>query len=264
MEILLAVLTLSILGLAFGIGLAYANKIFFVEANPKIEKILSVLPGANCGACGFPGCSALAEAIAEGKAAPEACFPGGHAVHEKVAAALGVQAKVKVKFIATLICAGGKRAPDRHQYQGIKDCVPANMYQLGHKSCFFGCLGFGTCVAVCPFGAIKMDTNLLPVIDKSICTGCSKCVAVCPKKILELRPVKNHIWIACNSTDKGPLVMKNCGFGCIGCGKCAIACKFGAIQVVNNLAKIDYNKCTNCRQCVAVCPTKVIKMDYMV
>lgn len=263
MEILLPVLTLSILGLLFGIGLAYANKIFFVAIDPKTEKILAVLPGSNCGACGFAGCQALAEAIVKGQAAPETCLPGGYAVHQKVAAALGVAVKHRVKFIATLICAGGCRAPDRHDCEGLKDCVAANMYQMGHKSCLFGCTGFASCIRVCPFDAIKMDDNDLPVIDKKLCTGCAKCVKICPKKILELKPAKSHIWVACNSTGSGPVVMKLCGYGCIACGKCVKACKFDAIRIMDNLAKIDYNKCTNCRQCIAVCPTKVIKTDYV-
>jgi electron transport complex protein RnfB len=262
MGILLPVLTLSVLGLAFGIGLAYASRIFFVKTDPKVEKILNALPGSNCGVCGFAGCSALAEALAGGKAAAETCVPGGHSVHEKVAAILGVQAKTKTKMLATLICNGGRRTPDRSAYKGPRDCVAANMFLGGQKACEFGCLGFASCVKACPFGAMRMGPNDLPVIDHKLCTGCGKCVEVCPKKILILRPAKSHIWVACNSTDKGPIVMKVCGHGCIGCGKCVGACKFDAIKVVDNLARIDYNKCTNCRQCVQVCPTKVILADY--
>ena len=258
----MAVLALSILGLGFGIGLAYANRIFFVKTDPKIEKILSVLPGTNCGTCGFAGCPALAEAIAEGKAAPDACFSGGYAVHEKITGILGVPVKIKARQVATLICAGGKRAPDKHRYYGPKNCVLANMYQGGHKGCEFGCIGFASCVKACAFDAMAMDDNDLPAIDKDKCTACGKCVAICPKNILELRPAQSHIWVACNSTDKAPAVMKLCGYGCIACGKCVAACKFSAIRMVNNLAKIDYNNCTNCRQCVLVCPTKCIKTDY--
>jgi len=262
MHIIFSVLTLSILGLLFGIGLAYASKVFFVKTNPKVSEILNVLPGSNCGVCGFAGCEALAEALAEGKAPVETCVPGGHAVHEKVAAVLGVQANLKVKNVATLICNGGNRTPDKYNYKGKKDCVVANMFLGGQKACWFGCIGFGSCVKVCPFGAMKMDDNGLPAIDKNLCTACKKCIKICPKKILVLRPAKSHIWVACNSTDKGAVVMKVCGHGCIGCAKCVTACKFDAIKVTDNLAKIDYAKCTNCRMCVEVCPTKVIKMDY--
>lgn len=261
-EILLPVLTLSALGLLFGIGLAYANRVFFVKTDPRVDKLAAVLPGANCGVCGFAGCSALAEALAEGKVAPEMCIPGGHNVHEKVAKILGVQAKVKTKMTATLICNGGRAAPDRFVYKGPKDCVAADMFLAGQKACEFGCLGFASCVKVCPFGAMRMGPNDLPIIDPNLCTACNKCVEICPKKILILRPAKSHIWVACNSTDKAAVVMKACGHGCIACGKCVTACKFDAIKVIDNLAKIDYNKCTNCRQCVEVCPTKVILTDY--
>lgn len=262
MSILIPILTLSILGLAFGLGLAYASKIFFVETNAKVGKILSVLPGSNCGVCGFAGCEALAEALAGGKAAAETCVPGGHSVHEKVAGILGIQVKVKTKIIATLICNGGKGTPDKYDYRARKDCVVANMLLGGQKACPFGCLGFGSCVKVCPFAAIKMGSDDLPVIDQNLCTGCKKCVEFCPKKILILRFAKSHIWVACNSTDKGAVVMKVCGRGCIGCAKCVSACKFDAIKVVDNLAKIDYDKCTDCRECVDVCPTKMILTDY--
>ncbi len=259
MDILLPILTLSVLGLAFGIGLAYASKIFFVRIDPRVERILGVLPGSNCGACGFAGCSALAEALSEGKAAVEACIPGGHNAHEKVASILGAQAKVKTKMAATLICNGGRRTPDRFVYRGLKDCVAANMFLKGQKACEYGCLGFGSCVKACPFGAIKMDENGLPAIDQKLCTACKRCIEACPKNVLVLRPLKSHIWVACNSTDRGTLVMKICGAGCIGCLKCVTACKFDAIKVTDNLARINYTKCTNCRQCVSVCPTKVIR-----
>ena len=262
MEILLSILTLSVLGLAFGIGLAYASKIFFVKTEPKVAKLLAVLPGSNCGVCGFAGCSALAEALSSGKAAVETCVPGGHNVHEKVAEILGTQDKVKTKMAATLICSGGKRTPDRFVYNGPKDCVAANMFLGGQKACEFGCLGFSTCAKACPFGAMTMDKNGLPEINQKLCTGCKKCVEACPKKILILRSAKSHIWVSCNSTDKAAVVMKVCGYVCIACMKCIAACKFDTIKVINNLARIDYAKCTNCRQCVEACPTKCIKTDY--
>lgn len=258
---LIPILTLSILGLLFGLGLAFTFKIFKVETDPKIAQILKLLPGANCGACGFGGCLAFAEALAKGKAGVELCAPGKEEVQQKIAEVLGVEIREKTKMVATLICNGGTKARDKCDYKGIATCEAANIYFGGQKTCPFGCLGFGDCVGVCPFGAIHMGRDKLPIIDENICRGCQRCVAVCPKKILVMRPIKNRVYVKCNSSDKGGIVAKYCKAGCIGCVKCEKVCPCEAIQVSGNLALIDYSKCSNCAECVKVCPTKVIYLQ---
>ncbi|MCM8765237.1 MAG: RnfABCDGE type electron transport complex subunit B [Candidatus Omnitrophica bacterium] len=256
----IAILTLSILGLLFGFGLAYALKIFRVEEDPRISKLLEILPGANCGACGFAGCLGLAQALAEGRVPPETCAPSGFEAQLKIAEILGQRGgKGKTKLVATLICNGGNAAKDKFIYRGIKTCAGANIFQGGQKICPFGCLGFGDCVMACKFDAMYMDpeTNL-PVIIEDKCTACGLCIKACPKKILILRPAEKKIYVMCNSADKGALVTKYCKNGCIGCFKCEKVCPSDAIHVKNNLALVDYEKCTLCEECVKVCPTKVI------
>jgi len=257
---LIPILTLSILGLLFGISLAYALKIFRVEQDPKVAHLLEVLPGANCGACGFAGCLGLAQALAEGKVPPGTCAPSGFEAQQKMAEILGSELKEqKTKLVATLICNGGCVALDKFIYRGIKTCAAANMYHGGQKACSFGCLGFGDCVRACHFGTMYMDEKTgLPVIINEKCTACGLCLKACPKRILVFRPVKNKVYVMCNSTDKGALVNKYCKNGCIACFKCEKVCPSDAIHVKNNLALVDYDKCTHCGECIKVCPTKVI------
>ncbi|MFH0838846.1 MAG: RnfABCDGE type electron transport complex subunit B [Candidatus Omnitrophota bacterium] len=256
--LIFSVLTLSILGFLFGIGLAYAIKIFSMQVDPKIKEILSYLPGSNCGACGSAGCFALAEAISQGKAKPTACAPGGEKAHKDIAALLGVEVETKTKQVATVLCGGGKKAAEQYIYQGVKTCTAANMLHGGQKLCPYACLGFGDCVKVCPFDALAMGPEELPIVNDQKCTSCGYCVKECPKHIIILMPLKSTVSVACFSRDKGPVVMKACKAGCIGCKQCEKACKFDAIHVTNNLAVIDFLKCTNCLACVAVCPTKCI------
>lgn len=256
---LVPILILSILGLLFGIGLALVFKIFKSEEDPRIAYILQFLPGANCGACGYPGCVGLAEAIVEGKTLPTACAPASMEAKKKISEILGKEVEEEKKLVATLICNGGSTALDKFIYQGIEACSACNLLFGGEKLCSYGCLGFGDCVKACPFGAIYMNkkTNL-PVIIEEKCTGCGLCIKACPKNVLVLRPIDKKVYVMCNSSDKGALVIKYCKNGCIGCSKCEKVCPSDAIHVKDNLAKIDYEKCTQCEECAKVCPTKVI------
>lgn len=258
MDIIIPIATLGILGFIFGMGLTYALKVFSSEEDPRVVAILSVLPGANCGACGMAGCHALAEAIASGKAEITKCAPGGPKVREKLAELLGIEVKHTERFVATLLCNGGKKARDKHKYSGPKTCALDNVYSLGHKACSFGCLGWGDCVNACPFGAIEMGDDELPIVDEKKCTACGRCLKACPKNLYELTPFSKRIYVKCKSTDKGYETAKVCKGGCIACLRCEKACKFDAIHVTNNLSKINYTKCVNARDCVKVCPTKVI------
>jgi len=260
---LIPILTMSIMGLLFGLGLAYASKIFKVDIDPKIDRILHALPGANCGACGMAGCASLAEAIVEGKAEITACAPGGQEVYSRISEILGVEVKVKQKKIARVRCNGGKRSLDKYEYAGLKTCAGAALMAGGNKECRFGCLGFGDCVAVCPFDAIHLNGNNIPVVDASKCTACGKCVQACPKKIIILENAGHKIYVKCLSQDKAVVVKSICPVGCIGCKICE-KLSGGVFVVENNLSRADYSKAkadTPWKTVVEKCPTKCITKE---
>jgi len=251
---------MSIMGLLFGLGLAYASRIFRVDIDPNIDRILHALPGANCGACGMAGCENLAEAIVKGQAKITACAPGGQEVYNRIAEILGVNVEVKEKHIARVRCNGGKRAINKYKYYGVQSCSGAILLNRGQKQCRFGCLGFGDCVKVCPFNAIKMDENYIPVVDAAKCTACSKCIEVCPKHIIALWNISNKVYVKCLSEDKGFIVKSICPVGCIGCKICE-KLSGGVFIVENNLARVDYSKAnssTPWNTCIEKCPTKCI------
>ena len=259
MDILIPILTLGVLGFLFGIGLAVASKRFKVEADPRLEKIHGLLPGSNCGACGGAGCFGFAEAILSGKVKIDACRVSSDAVKEEIAQILGRKLQKDIKKVAVLRCNGGRKVKDRFLYQGIPDCVAANLVLGGQKECVWGCLGFGDCEKICPFGAIKMSDEGLPIVDVNKCKACNKCVQVCPKKLFTLIPIASTVYVACSSHDLGKDTKAVCSVGCIACHKCEQVCPVDAIHVIDNLAVIDYNKCTSCGECVKVCPTKTIQ-----
>ena len=260
MNYLAPVLTLGSLGVLFGLSLAFAAKKFHVPLDPKLEEVIATLPGTNCGACGKAGCMGFAEALSKGEIDLNSCAVCDPKSREAIAEILSLSLKEKVKMVAVLHCQGGNKVKDKFLYQGMKDCIAANLVLGGHKNCDWGCLGFDTCVKACPFDAITMDKDSgLPVIDESKCTACGNCVDICPKHLFSLVPVASNIYIACTSHDIGKIVMQVCGVGCIACRKCEEVCPLGAITVVNNLAMIDYSKCNGCLECVKVCPTKCIR-----
>ncbi len=260
MEILIAILVLGSLGLLFGIGLAIASKKLAVRVNPKLEEVSHLLPGANCGACGNPGCFGFAENLLAGKTTLEKCRVCNEEVKEKIAKILGFALEKQTKKIATLHCHGGIRVKDKYLYNGLDDCIAANLVLGGQKSCVYACLGFGTCVLACPFGAITMSAEKLPIVDKVKCRSCNKCGLGCPKKLFSLISVTYPVYVACSSHDLGRDVKSVCPVGCIACKLCEKTCRFGAIHVIDNLAVIDYHKCTSCKECVSVCPAKTIRI----
>lgn len=260
MDILISVLTLGSLGLLFGIGLAIASKQLMLKIDPRIETIHGLLPGANCGACGGAGCFGFAESLLSGKTSIDACRVAEEKTKEQIAKLLGKKLEKKVKKLAVLHCNGGKKVKDRFLYQGIQNCVAANLVLGGQKECVWGCLGFGSCVAVCPFGAIKMSDEGLPIVDKNKCKACNKCVLVCPKRLFSLVPITHNVFVACSSHDLGKDTKAVCSVGCIACKLCEKVCSFDAIHVIDNLAIIDYNKCTSCGECVKACPMKTIRI----
>lgn len=260
MEILIPILSLGFLGLIFGVGLALASKKFAVQVDPRLEKIHGLLPGSNCGTCGGAGCFGFAESILSGKTKIDACRVASDQAKEKIAQVLGRQLIKGIQSTAALHCNGGKKVKDKFFYQGIEDCVAANLVLGGQKECVYGCLELGTCVKICPFAAIAMSQDGLPLVDEKKCRACNKCVEVCPKKLFSLLPIAGKVYVACSSHDLGKDTKAVCPVGCIACGLCEKACKFDAIHVIENLAVIDYNKCTSCGDCVKVCPMKTIRV----
>jgi Na+-translocating ferredoxin:NAD+ oxidoreductase RNF subunit RnfB len=260
MDILIPILTLGFLGVVFGVGLAIASRKFAVDVDPRLDRIHGLLPGSNCGSCGGAGCFGFAESVLSGKLKIDACRVASDQAKEKIAEVLGRQLIKGVKAVAVLHCNGGSKVKDRFFYEGIKECVAANLVLGGQKDCTWGCLGFGTCVKVCPFGALAMSKEGLPIVDSRKCKACNKCVQICPKKLFSLVPLAGKVYVACSSHDLGKDTRTACSVGCIACKLCEKACKFDAIHVIDNLAVIDYNKCTSCGACVEVCPMKAIRM----
>ena len=255
-----AIVSLGAIGLFFGLVLAVASQVFYVEKDPKIEAISEFLPAANCGACGYPGCGAFAEAVAKGEVGISDCAPGGNEVASKIADVLGVSAVESTEeYVAEVACMGGREYCDEQfVYHGINDCRAAMMYANGFKACDYGCLGLGTCVEVCNFDAITMGDNGIPIMDPDKCTGCNRCKNICPKNVIRMINTKTKHHVRCNSKDKGKVVKRACKIGCIGCGVCAKNCPEEAITIEENLAYIDSHICTNCGKCIEKCPRDCI------
>ncbi len=261
-NVLLPIAALVGLGVTFGLTLAYAARKFHVPTDPMIEKILAKLPGANCGACGKAGCRGFAEALLAGELDIHSCASAAAENKKSIAELLGLSLEEKTKLVSSLHCCGGNNTKDKYLYDGMKDCLAASLILGGQKECKYGCLTYGTCVKACPYDAIEMTGKGFPRVIEEKCTACGVCVNVCPKKLWALIPFdasKAKIYVACSSRDIGKIVMSICPVGCIACRRCEKACAHGAMQVLENLARIDYEKCTGCLECVKVCPTKVIK-----
>jgi len=261
---LAAVVSLGVMGIVLGTALALAARKFAVEVDPREARIAEVLPGANCGGCGYPGCSGYAAAVVAGKAGVDRCPVGGAAVAKQIAEIMGVafEATGNGRRVARVRCLGDREAcPNKFEYDGIPDCRAAVLVGGGPKLCRYGCLGFGTCAAACPFDAIHMSDLGLPVIDPVKCTACGRCVEACPRGLIELVDEDIAVYVSCSSTAKGAEVRKICRVGCIGCGICAKNCPVNAIEVTDFLARIDQAKCIRCGVCAEKCPTKCIVID---
>jgi len=258
MQILYAAIILGGAGLVCGLLLAVAAKYLAVEVDERAEAITELLPGANCGGCGYAGCAAYAAAVVAGEAAPDCCSAGGASVVKGIAEIMGVEANIKEPMVATVLCNGTANAAVlRYEYEGVLDCVAAARLGGGQKACAYACLGFGNCVKACPFGAITVENGVAKV-DKEKCTGCGACVKACPKSVIALIPANNKYYVGCSSKDKGAAMKDKCSAGCIGCRICEKNCPSEAIAVKDNLAVIDYAKCTSCGICAEKCPKKII------
>ena len=257
--IIVAALVVGCVGLLLGFFLGIAGEKFKVEVDEREEAINGVLPGNNCGGCGYAGCSGLVAAIVKGEAPVNQCPVGGDAVAAEIGKIMGVDAGAGVKKVAFVKCAGTcDKAKTDYAYTGVEDCgsmafVPGG----GPKTCNYGCMGYGSCVKACPFDAIHVVDGIA-VVDKNKCKACGKCVAACPKNLIEIVPYDAKHLVQCNSKDKGKDVMAACSVGCIGCQLCKRNCPSDAITVIDNIAHIDPEKCTNCGACATKCPKKII------
>ncbi|MCR5273030.1 MAG: RnfABCDGE type electron transport complex subunit B [Lachnospiraceae bacterium] len=257
--IIIATVIVGGTGIIVGFFLGFSGEKFKVEVDPKEEAVLGVLPGNNCGGCGFPGCAGLAAAIAKGEAPVNQCPVGGAECAAKIGAIMGVEAGEAVRQVAFVKCAGTcDKANSDYVYTGVEDCAALEFIPGGGpKSCSYGCAGFGNCVKACPFDAIHVIDGVA-VVDKEACKACGKCVAACPKNLIELIPYEAKHIVQCSSKDMGKNVMKACSVGCIGCHLCEKNCEHDAVHVIDNIAYIDQTKCTQCGVCAEKCPKKII------
>ena len=260
--ILLAVIIVAGIGLISGLGLAVAAKFMAVPVDENAENIQAVLPGANCGACGFSGCSGYAAALAEGKTKNTAlCAPGGTEVSKQIAEITGLAAGEVLPSAAVVLCQGNyHNTGDKIVYSGAKTCKMANQLYGGPKDCSYGCIGFGDCIEACEYGAIHICDGVARV-NPLLCRACTKCVKACPKQLIEMMPLHEaKAAVLCANKDKGAVTRKLCKTGCIACTRCVKACPEGAIAITDTCAEVDYSKCTACGKCAEVCPTKSIQM----
>ena len=258
--ILIAVGIFAALGLVMGLILAIASRLLAIKRDPRIDEVQECLSGANCGGCGYAGCSALAEAIVRGEAKPNACVAATAESTAKIATIMGVEAESSVRKVAHVMCSGSSEcAKHRFVYADLTDCHSAEVLAGGDKFCAAGCIGLGSCVQKCVFDAIHLVDGVA-VVDREKCRGCGVCAAECPKKIIKLIPYDQKYVVQCVSPEKGKQVRLNCSAGCIGCHICEKNCPEKAITLSGgDIASIDYEKCVGCGVCVSKCPRKVIR-----
>ncbi len=272
MDILIAIALLGGLALIFGLVLAAASKAFYVEVDPRLEKLNECLPGANCGGCGYPGCGGYAEAVLNGEAPIGKCASGGTDCAVAMGQIMGVKADAVTRKVALVKCSGqrifdeeGKQthgAKLKGNYEGFKDCLAASKVGgRGHLVCKYGCLGFGSCTKACKYDAIHVVDGVAKV-DSEKCVGCMSCAAACPRQLIVPVEYDKHVVVACNSHAKGAVTVRGCSQGCVGCGLCKKICPNEAITIEKNLCIIDYSKCDSCGLCATVCPKKLI-LDTM-
>lgn len=259
-EILFPALAVGGIALVLGGLLAFASIVFKVETDEREEQIAEILPGANCGGCGYAGCGAFAKAIVSEGAEITKCNLMTEDKLNAIADIMGVQAGKKIKKVAHVSCKGTcEVAKDKYEYYGVADCVTASQLGGGPKACSYGCLGLGSCAEKCAFGAISIVDGVA-VVDKAKCVGCGACANICPKGLITVLEDKPSAFVNCASKDKGAVVRNVCDAGCIGCKICEKKCEFDAIHVKDNLARVDLDKCTACGVCAEACPKKIIEI----
>ena len=259
MGILYGILLLSGLGFIFGLGLAFIGKIFHVEIDPKIERIIEILPGINCGACGFAGCVGYADALVKDHVEVNLCSPGAHEVMDKIGQLLGKTSTAKIKYVAKVFCLGDDAiAVKDYKFNGDEDCSTVYNFFGGDKACKYGCVGRGNCIRVCPVDAIKRDEYNRVWINANECIGCEKCVSVCPPKVIKMLPINGGYFVACSSPELGKIVRQICKKGCIACKICEKVSSIDRIKVENNLAVVNYKNKIDLYPAALKCPADVI------
>lgn len=239
--------------------LAFLGNKLAVERDARIDDVKRHLSGANCGGCGYAGCDAFAEALVKGEADLSKCNATDKNSKQNIAKILGQTLADSKKTVAVVHCNGGNACQNKFQYQGYGDCQSAEILAGGNKACDVGCMGLGSCVHACPYGAVVIDKDTaVSHIDYEHCRSCGACLSACPKKLISRIPIDAVVYVACSNTHRGKEVASICSKGCIGCGRCEKTCPTGAIKLSNNLAVIDYDKCSKCRKCMEVCPRKCI------
>lgn len=262
--ILIAVISLGAIALALAAILYMASRKFAVYEDPRIAQVAEILPQANCGGCGYPGCAGFADACVKADTLDgKLCPVGGGDLMAQIASILGRDAGTSEQMLAVVKCSGScANRPRTNVYDGAPGCAIAASLYGGETGCSYGCLGCGDCVSACRFDAIRINPETgLPEVTEDKCTACGACVKACPRSIIELRPKgkkSRRVYVSCVNKDKGAVTRKACRVGCIGCGICVKACSFEAITMGNNLACIDFNKCKLCRKCVELCPQHAI------
>ena len=252
--VLTAVALVGGTGVVLAVMLAIASRVLYVPAHEQAQRINDVLPGVNCGGCSYAGCHDYALAVAKGEAAPNLCVPGRDEVAQKIAGILGIEPEHIQEMVAVVACHGNyDNTYDKYIYSGIKTCVATSMYHQGRSVCAWGCIGYGDCVAACPYNAIFLK-NGCAYTDFSLCVGCGACARKCPKHLIKLVPRSSRALVVCGNHDRGAVTRKLCKQGCIGCGRCTRVCPNGAIEVIENCAVVDFERCIACGLCVPECP----------
>jgi RnfABCDGE-type electron transport complex B subunit len=238
--------------------LVLANRLLYVFEDPRIDTVTDMLPGTNCGGCGYPGCRPFAEALVSGQALPGKCSVSAPADQSRIAAFLNVDVGREEKRVARLACAGGSNVSRNHaHYQGLKSCAAAALVAGGGKGCFWGCLGLGDCQVACTFDAIEMNSHRLPVVNESRCTACGDCVTACPKDLFSIELERHRLWVACRSQDAGDEILEDCQVACTACGRCAMDAP-GLVEMKGNLPVIDFSRGPAAKTAIERCPTGAI------
>jgi electron transport complex protein RnfB len=259
--ILIAVAATTILGILLGAIIGYAAKVFAVEIDPRVEQVEEALPSANCGGCGYAGCTDFAKALVNDTVEANKCPVCDSEAIQNILAILGKTGESKEKMVAIVKCDGSDKNAIKSNYNGISDCKSAALISAGAKGCKYGCLGLGSCARACPFGAIEM-TDGLAIIHPELCVGCEKCVATCPKNLIVMKPASAKVDVLCNSPAKGPDKKKVCSVSCIGCQKCVKASDEGQMSMDGFLAKVNYENPPAPEAALrSGCPTGCLKFD---